>query len=103
MELALFGSVLRDDFSETSDIDVLVTFEQSARITFATLDLLEGALATLFGRDVDLVSRRGVEQSENELRRQEILDHLETVYRAALGHLAFARHASGFAQRAAVR
>ena len=32
-ELALFGSVLRDDFGPDSDIDVLVSFDQAARHT----------------------------------------------------------------------
>ena len=33
-ELALFGSVLRDDFNQNSDIDLLVTFAEEAKITF---------------------------------------------------------------------
>ena len=32
--LAFFGSVLRSDFGPDSDIDVLVEFEQSARVGF---------------------------------------------------------------------
>ena len=37
-ELALFGSVLREDFNPTSDIDVLVSFAESAKITLFDLD-----------------------------------------------------------------
>ena len=33
--LALFGSVLRDDFTPESDVDVLVEFEPDARVGFA--------------------------------------------------------------------
>ena len=33
-KLALFGSVLRDDFEAESDIDMLVRFEQEARVCF---------------------------------------------------------------------
>jgi predicted nucleotidyltransferase len=32
--LGLFGSILRDDFTASSDVDVLIEFEQEARITY---------------------------------------------------------------------
>jgi predicted nucleotidyltransferase len=51
--LAFFGSVERDDFTERSDIDVLVEFEQGARIGLAFFSL-EEELSELFGRKVDL-------------------------------------------------
>ena len=37
-------------------------------------------LVALFGREVDLVERRLVEESENYIRRKHILSNLETVY-----------------------
>lgn len=53
--LQLFGSVLRPDFTPTSDIDVLVQFPPSAQPTYFTLVGLTDALTTLFrGRRVDL-------------------------------------------------
>ncbi len=56
--LALFGSVLTDDFRPDSDIDVLVEFEPGQTPGLAIIDL-EDELATLFGgRKVDLVSRK---------------------------------------------
>jgi predicted nucleotidyltransferase len=51
--LALFGSVLRSDFSPESDIDVLVEFEKEARVGWDIV-LIEDALAEIFGRDIDL-------------------------------------------------
>jgi predicted nucleotidyltransferase len=51
--LALFGSVLRDDFGPASDIDVLVEFEPGQVPGFAFFDI-EEELAALFGRRVDL-------------------------------------------------
>ena len=44
-ELALFGSVLRDDFRPDSDIDMLVEFEPGARIGFFELARLQRELA----------------------------------------------------------
>lgn len=56
--LALFGSVLRDDFDpEKSDIDILVEF--NGDIGWEFFDL-EAELGQLIGRKVDLVSRRGL-------------------------------------------
>ena|SRR5437870_1650748 len=51
--LALFGSVLRDDFGPTSDIDVLVEFEPGHIPGFAFIDI-EDELAAMFGRKIDL-------------------------------------------------
>ena len=79
-ELALFGSVLRDDFRPDSDIDVLVSFDQAARHTLFDMVRMEEELKALFGRDVDLVSRRGIERSSNHLRRAAILGAAETIH-----------------------
>ena len=68
-ELALFGSVLRDDFRPESDIDVLVAFREEARHSLFDMVHMEEELKALFGREVDLVSRRGIERSRNHLRR----------------------------------
>ena len=81
-ELALFGSVLRADFRPDSDVDVLVTFRPDAEWTLFDMVRMQDELAALFGRRVDLVSRRGVEQSRNWIRRRAILESAETVYAA---------------------
>ena len=53
-QLALFGSVLRDDFGPESDVDVLVEFEPEARIGYLRFFRLQDELTALFGREVDL-------------------------------------------------
>jgi predicted nucleotidyltransferase len=53
-ELALFGSVLRDDFGPKSDVDILVEFEPDARVGYQHFFRLQDELTTLFGREVDL-------------------------------------------------
>ena len=53
--LALFGSVVRGDARNDSDLDVLVEFDRPTDL-FAFLEL-EDELARLSGRRVDLVSR----------------------------------------------
>lgn len=80
VELALFGSVLRPDFNPDSDIDVLVTFSDIAKITFFDLDTIEQQLSQLFHRPVDVVTKRAIEQSHNPIRRKNILDYSKVIY-----------------------
>jgi predicted nucleotidyltransferase len=79
-ELALFGSVLRDDFRPDSDLDILVTFAPDADWGLLDHIRMEQELADMLGRQVDLLTRRSVEQSHNWIRRQHILDTAEVVY-----------------------
>ena len=79
-ELALFGSVLRDDFRPDSDVDVMVQFAPEAHPTFTSLDQMEAELKAIFQRDVDLVTRQGIETSRNYLRRHEILSSAQVIY-----------------------
>jgi len=81
-ELALFGSVLRDDFRPDSDVDVLVSFAPDADWSLLDHLAMEEELAGILGRKVDLVSRRAVERSANRIRRQAILNSAEVVYAA---------------------
>lgn len=81
-ELALFGSVLRDDFGPDSDVDVLVRYAPDAEPSLLDHVDKEEELAAIFGRPVDLVSRRAVEESRNPYRRRSILDSARVVYAA---------------------
>ncbi|MHB9130996.1 MAG: nucleotidyltransferase family protein [Armatimonadota bacterium] len=54
VKLALFGSVLRDDFRQDSDIDVLVWFAPGQRVTLFDMVDMEEELSQLLGRKVDL-------------------------------------------------
>ena len=52
--LSLFGSILRDDFSQASDIDLLVEFESGRVPGFLGMAHLEIELGKLLGRKIDL-------------------------------------------------
>src|SRR3990170_9062180 len=54
LKLALFGSVLRDDFRPDSDVDVLVEFEATHLPGFITLAGMEIELGELIGRKVNM-------------------------------------------------
>ncbi|MDX1520876.1 MAG: nucleotidyltransferase family protein [Anaerolineae bacterium] len=74
--LALFGSVLRDDFGPESDVDILVDFEPDAEIGFMELSGMQLELAELFHRPVDLVPRDGLKP----LIRPSVLSSAELIY-----------------------
>ena len=81
--MALFGSVLRDDFTPESDVDVLVDFEPDASIGYIGLAGLEIELNVILGRKAELHTFKGVESSRNWLLREEILTSAEAVYEQA--------------------
>jgi predicted nucleotidyltransferase len=76
-EFALFGSVLREDFSPKSDIDVLVTFSPQAKLSLFDFVEMQEEMERLLLRKVDLVSRGGL---RNPFRRHEILRTRQVVY-----------------------
>ena len=78
-EFSLFGSVLREDFRPDSDIDVLIEFAPDAAWSlFDRVDMID-ELKAIFGRDVDLVSKRGL---RNPFRRKAILSTRQVIYAA---------------------
>lgn len=76
--LALFGSVLRDDFRPDSDVDLLVAFEPEARVGFVTLSRMQRELSELFKRPVDLVPMDGLKP----VIRESVLSSAQNVYAA---------------------
>lgn len=58
-ELYVFGSTVRGTSTPASDVDVLYVLTPEARLGFALNDL-EDELSALFGRPVDLVSKRSL-------------------------------------------
>jgi predicted nucleotidyltransferase len=79
-EFSVFGSVLRDDFRSDSDIDVIVDFEPDAKRNLFDIVSMTDELKEIFGREVDLLTKRSVEQSRNYIRRKAILSSREVVY-----------------------
>jgi predicted nucleotidyltransferase len=80
-ELALFGSAARTDFGPHSDVDLLATFADDADWSLLDGVRMSQELEQLLGRPVDLISRRAVERSTNQLRRDEILAGAHVIYR----------------------
>lgn len=81
-EMDLFGSVLREDFHDESDVDVMVRFAADANWKFDDLLQMEEELGKLLGRRVELVERSVVEGHRNHLIREHILSTAQRVYAA---------------------
>ena len=79
-ELSLFGSILREDFNSDSDIDVLIAFSPNSDWGIFDHLTMEQELQTIFDRDVDLVSKRAVLNSENPIRRHNVLSTYRVIY-----------------------
>ena len=68
-EIGMFGSVVRDDFTPSSDIDIVVDFSKPVGIEFIDLaNYIESKLM----RPVDLVSRLGIKKSYFQAIESEI-------------------------------
>ena len=78
-ELALFGSVLGDDFGADSDIDVLVTFTPNCGYSLFDLAQIKEELETILEHEVDLVEKDSL---QNPFRRYAILNNMEVIYAA---------------------
>jgi len=74
--LRAFGSVLRDDFTPESDIDLIVEFEPDARVGLITLAGIELELSELVGRTVDLNTPRML----SKYFRDRVLAEAEVLY-----------------------
>jgi predicted nucleotidyltransferase len=79
IELALFGSVARGELRPDSDLDLLVRFDESARVSLLDFAHIQGELTDLFGREVDLVERDAV---VNPFMRRTILRDATVLYAA---------------------
>jgi hypothetical protein len=79
-EFAIFGSALREDFRPDSDVDVMVSFPSDASVSLFDMARMQDELKHIFGREVDLISRRGVEHSRNYLRRKAILNSAQVIH-----------------------
>jgi predicted nucleotidyltransferase len=75
-EIGLFGSFVRNELTDTSDIDVLV--EYSRGTTILDIVQMKQELYVLVGRKIDLVSKRAIRKGIME----NILPDLQTVYHA---------------------
>jgi hypothetical protein len=82
-ELAVFGSVLREDFQPGSDVDFLVDFEsRDLGPWMEKLGRFEQVLSDALGRQAEVVLKSSIQTAWNYIRRAEILRTARTIYAA---------------------
>lgn len=79
-EFAIFGSALSKDFRPDSDVDIMVSFAPNVSVSLFEMARMQDELQQIFGRDVDLVTRNGVENSRNYIRRKAILESAQVIH-----------------------
>ena len=79
-EFAVFGSILRDDFKPESDVDVLITFIPTAEWGLFDHVQMRTELESMLDRKVDLVTRRALEQTQNQLLRERIMSSAKVLF-----------------------
>ncbi len=79
--LEVFGSLARGEPHPGSDIDLLVTFRPGVHLGWDFFELHK-EIEDLFGCEVDLLTRRSVEQDQNSIRCQSILESAREIYAA---------------------
>ncbi|MBX3081550.1 MAG: nucleotidyltransferase family protein [Anaerolineae bacterium] len=75
-KLAVFGSVLREDFRSDSDIDVLAEFEPNQLVSLFDLGAAQQELSELLGREADLKTSGFL----SPYFRQQVLDTAQVIY-----------------------
>jgi predicted nucleotidyltransferase len=79
IELSLFGSALRNDFSDRSDLDFLVVFSDDVDYSYFDLMEVKESLEKATNRRVDLIEKDSI---KNPYRRKEILETAKVIYAA---------------------
>src|SRR6266498_4375902 len=78
--LDIFGSSARGLTAAGSDVDMLVTFDESRPVSTADVLEMAGEAEELVGAPVDFVLRQSLEQSPNRFAREHILASAVCVY-----------------------
>ena len=76
-ELSIFGSAIREDFKDDSDVDILISYEDVWQNDPFDELYIEREFTELLNREVDIVDKDGL---KNPIRREEILTTREVVY-----------------------
>ena len=81
-EMRLFGSALRDDFTDESDVDVLVSYEEGKYLSLFQRQQAQNELSELLGREVDWLNINVALDNTPEHIRDEILATAEVIHSA---------------------
>ncbi len=80
IRLEIFGSAIRDDFKEESDIDLLVEYHPDFHRTLVDMEVIQIEIEEIFQRPVNLITRKTIESSQNPFKRQNVLASAVVLY-----------------------
>jgi predicted nucleotidyltransferase len=78
--LEVFGSVLRQDFTSQSDVDLVATYNQGAHWSLLDRVHMKHELEDIVGREIDLLNRRALEKEPRTKRAEAILKEVKVLY-----------------------
>lgn len=81
-ELAIFGSALHENYPKDSDVDLLISFKPDIQWGLFDLVTMENELKIIFGKEIDLVEKNAVNNSQNYIRRKGILDGAQIIFQS---------------------
>ena len=81
-ELAIFGSALHENYPQDSDVDLLISFKPDIQWGLFDLVTMENELKIIFGKEIDLVEKNAVNNSQNYIRRKGILDGAQIIFQS---------------------
>ena len=76
-EISVFGSSIREDFNENSDVDLLVSYVDIWENSLLDMLDLKDELSILLNRKIDLIEKEGL---NNPIRKKIILSTAEVLY-----------------------
>jgi predicted nucleotidyltransferase len=80
VEMGVSGDVLGPDFGPKSEVDVVVRYAARRDPEFREVLEMTRELGRLFGREVDIIDRSLVDQTDDQARRQSVLGDLRDIY-----------------------
>ncbi len=79
-EIYLFGSFLTGIIKDESDIDIIVDFFDYSKLTLFVLIDIKEEFEEIFGRKVDLITKKSLNNSKNNIFKNEIYNNSEVLY-----------------------
>ena len=76
-ELSVFGSSIRDDFHEESDVDFLISYLNEWDNTLLDMVRLKDELSVMINRKTDLIEKEAL---KNPIRKKIIISTAEVIY-----------------------
>jgi len=79
-EFSIFGSYIRNELREDSDVDVLISFKDNVKYTLFDMVHIQKELENMFERKVDVITKKGLENSRNHIRKKAIFNEAKLIY-----------------------